>query len=104
MNLTDRFGINLSRRREGAGLSQAQLAEKAGLRRAEISKMEKRESVCGSDTLAKLCGVLEIELDALMEGIVWIPAEGSTDGHLETQRVFLDDLEDLVAELESEES
>lgn len=102
MNLAERFGKNLGRYREQAGLSQEQLAEKAGLHRTGISEIEKGERVCGIDTLAKLCGALEIELDTLMEGIDWIPAEGSTDGHLEIRRVFLDDLEELPADLPKE--
>jgi len=93
MTLPERFGKNLARYRQAAGLTQEVLAEKAGLHRTEIGELENGKRVCRIDTLAKLCGALQIEAESLMEGI-----DGSIDGHLEIRRVFLDDLDELAAE------
>lgn len=98
MNLSERFGRNLARHRQSADLTQEGLGEKAGLHHNTIGELERGERVGRLDTLAKLCGALEIDANALMQGIGWVSSDGSTAGHFENRRVFEDDLAELEAE------
>jgi transcriptional regulator with XRE-family HTH domain len=63
------FGLNLRLARRRAGLSQTRLAEKAGLSRDGIYRIE-----CGSrspriDSLILIAAALEIEPAALLRGL-----------------------------------
>ncbi len=100
MNVSQRFGRNLARHRRNAGLSQELLGEKAGLHRTGISQLEQGERACRIDTLAKLCGALEIDAGALMWGVKWVPPQGSAAGRFENEphSEFEDDLAELEAE------
>ncbi|HWB70329.1 MAG TPA: helix-turn-helix transcriptional regulator [Solirubrobacterales bacterium] len=68
-----RFGQNMARLREAAGLTQDELSYLAGLHRTEISKLERGLHVPRADTVVKLCGCLDAGLDELLEGLVWTP-------------------------------
>ena len=94
LNVSQRFGRNLARHRRNADLSQELLGEKAGLHRTAISQLEQGERVCRIDTLAKLCAALEIDVGALMQGVKWVPSQGSTAGRFENEphSEFEDDL------------
>ncbi len=61
------FGEKLKELREQAGLSQAELAEKAGTAQKTISfwEMDKREPSAGN--VQKLCAALGISCEVLMQ-------------------------------------
>jgi transcriptional regulator with XRE-family HTH domain len=69
----EQFGLNLFIARRRAGLSQQELADRAGVHRTEIGLLENGHRVARIDTLAKLTRSLEIRADDLMEGIEWMP-------------------------------
>jgi ribosome-binding protein aMBF1 (putative translation factor) len=69
-----RFGANLRRCRQLAGLSQEELGERASLHRTEIGKLEKGERLARIDTLVRLAGAMSIRPEELVEGIHWTPA------------------------------
>ena len=73
MSVAERFAANLLSARTAADLSQETVGFRAGLHRTEISQIERGLRVPRIDTLAKLCGALEVELSVLMEGIRWNP-------------------------------
>jgi ribosome-binding protein aMBF1 (putative translation factor) len=70
-----RFGQNLRRCRQLAGLSQEELGERASLHRTEIGKLEKGERLARIDTLVRLAGAMSIRPEELVEGIHWTPAQ-----------------------------
>lgn len=73
-----RFGENLRRSRQLAGLSQEELGERASLHRTEVGKLEKGERLPRIDTLVRLAGAMAIPAGDLVEGIHWTPAEART--------------------------
>ncbi len=75
MTVSKRFGENLARARERAGVTQEELAFRADLHRTEIGLLERGGRIPRIDTLAKLSGALEVEPATLMEGIVWQPGQ-----------------------------
>lgn len=77
MTVAQRFGVNLVRCRERAGLSQEALGEQAGLHRTAIGLLEKGARVPRIDTLLKLAVALDVEPDRLLDGIVWQPGTTS---------------------------
>lgn len=68
-----RLGKNLWRARRRAGYSQEELGSLASLHRTEVGMVENGERLPRIDTLMKLAGVLEVQLEALVEGIEWLP-------------------------------
>jgi transcriptional regulator with XRE-family HTH domain len=64
------FGSNLRGERKRAGLSQEDLAFKAGLHRTEVSLIERGEREPRLETILKLSRGLEILPATLIEGIV----------------------------------
>src|ERR1700742_4167224 len=70
-----RFGQNLRRCRQIAGLSQEELGERASLHRTEIGKLEKGQRVARIDTLVQLAGAMAIPPEDLVAGIHWTPGE-----------------------------
>ena len=73
-----RFGQNLRRCRQLAGLSQEELGERASLHRTEVGKLEKGERLPRIDTLVRLAGAMAIPAGELVEGIHWTPAQART--------------------------
>lgn len=69
-----RFGENLARHREAAGLSQEEVGFRASVHRTEISGLERGLRVPRIDTVAKLAGALGVKPAGLLEGIAWTPA------------------------------
>jgi transcriptional regulator with XRE-family HTH domain len=61
------FGVVLKRLREEAGLSQAALAEKAGMNVFGVAKIEQGLREPGWATVLKLAGALEVECTAFCE-------------------------------------
>ena len=66
MNLSE----NLQFLRAWAGLTQEQLAEKLGVTRQSVSKWESGASYPEMDTILKLCGMFQTDLDTLLRGSV----------------------------------
>lgn len=75
MTVGQRFGANLSRLREQAGITQEEMAFRASLHRTEIGLLERGGRVPKIDTAAKLAGSLGVTLSELLDGIEWQPGE-----------------------------
>jgi transcriptional regulator with XRE-family HTH domain len=73
-----RFSANLLRARKQSGMSQEQLAFRAGLHRTEVGLLERRERLARVDTLVKLAGALKVDPCHLLEGIIWEPGQVHT--------------------------
>jgi transcriptional regulator with XRE-family HTH domain len=73
--VAERFGVNLARLRDRAGITQEELAFRASLHRTEIGLLERGGRLPRIDTLAKLAGALEVEPGALFGGITWTPGD-----------------------------
>ena len=56
------FGDLIRRRRQLAGLTQAELAQRAGLETKQISRIETATNVPGLNSILALCAALDIEL------------------------------------------
>jgi transcriptional regulator with XRE-family HTH domain len=73
--------MSLWRARRRVGYSQEELGGLACLHRTEVGMVESGERLPRIDTLMKLAGALEVRLEALVEGIEWLPpgppAQGS---------------------------
>ena len=68
-----RFGRNLARCREGAGISQEELSFRASIHRTEVSMLERGERMPRVDTALRIAGSLGVSLDALIAGLEWRP-------------------------------
>jgi transcriptional regulator with XRE-family HTH domain len=64
-----RFGKNLASQRKRAGMSQEELAERAGLHRTAISLSETGKRNPRLDTMVRLAEALGIPVTTLVEGI-----------------------------------
>ena len=71
MSLAERFGANLTRCRERAGINKAELARLTELHPTAISFFESGKRTPRLDTLVKLAGALDCRADELMEGLRW---------------------------------
>ena len=64
------FGSNLRHQRDAAGLTQEELAYRAGLNRTTISLLERGKRMPGLDTMAALAVALDLApLDELLAGV-----------------------------------
>ena len=68
-----RFGQNLARCREGAGISQEELSFRASIHRTEVSLLERGERMPRVDTALRVAGSLGVPLDDLIAGLEWRP-------------------------------
>ena len=76
-----RFSVNLAAIREGAGLSQEDVAWLAEMHRTQIGNLERGGRVPRVDTLVKLVGAFDLSLDCpLLDGITWRPAKHRPGG------------------------
>jgi transcriptional regulator with XRE-family HTH domain len=73
--IAHRFGENVRRARQRAGISQVMLAERAQLHRTEIGLIERGLRAGRIDTLIKLAGALDVAAVDLLDGIDWVVAE-----------------------------
>lgn len=71
MNVAERFGQNVVAIRKQTGLSQEQLAARAGLHRTEVGMIERGIRLARIDTLLKLAGGLEATPGELLAGMQW---------------------------------
>ncbi len=72
--VAERFGWNLRRVRRRADLSQEELAQRAGLHRTEVGKLEKGGRIPRIDTVVRLADSASAQPAELLEGIYWIPS------------------------------
>lgn len=63
------FGTNIRRIREALGISQEELAHRAGLHRTYIGGIERGERNLGLNNLIKLARALKTEPSELLKGI-----------------------------------
>ncbi len=75
VTVAERFGANLARCRERAGLTQEELAVRASLHRTAVGQLERGERTARLDSFVKLAGSLRIDPLDLLEGIAWEPGE-----------------------------
>jgi transcriptional regulator with XRE-family HTH domain len=68
-----RFGENLARCREGAGIAQEELGFRASIHRTEVSLLERGERMPKVDTALRIAGSLGVALDDLVAGMEWRP-------------------------------
>lgn len=61
-----RIDQSVRQAREAKGLTQGVLAEKAGLHRVTISRIERGHQVCGVATLRKLARALSVSVSTLL--------------------------------------
>jgi transcriptional regulator with XRE-family HTH domain len=71
VSIARRFGSNLKRHRQRAGLSQEEIGFRASLHRTEIGLLERGERLPRIDTAVKVAAALEVEPAELLEGISW---------------------------------
>jgi transcriptional regulator with XRE-family HTH domain len=69
--VAERFATNLRSAREAAGISQEEPGFLSSLHRTEIGQLERGGRIPRIDSLAQLCGALEVEYAVLMAGIYW---------------------------------
>lgn len=75
MNVAKRVGANVAAHRERVGISQEELAWRAGLHRTAIGLLERGERVPRVDTLLKLAGAMDAAPADLLSGVVWEPGD-----------------------------
>lgn len=83
----ERFGANLLWFRGEAGLSQQALADRVGMRRAEVSLLERGGRVPRLDTILKLAAGLDVSPGEL---IAWIWWDAPSHEHYETPPAIAD--------------
>ena len=66
MEIREVFGRNLRARRKAKGLSQEELAHRAGIDRTYVSALERSVYAASIDVADRLAQVLEIELSDLL--------------------------------------
>jgi transcriptional regulator with XRE-family HTH domain len=71
-DLAECFGVNLARHRRLSGLSQEDVAIRAGTHRTEVSQLERGLRLPRLDTAVRLAAAVEAELGELVEGMTWI--------------------------------
>ena len=67
MNLRERVAKNIMDRRKSVGLSQENLARRAGISRAYVGKIENARFSASIDTIEKVACALGVEPDVLFE-------------------------------------
>lgn len=68
------FATNLLTARKAAGITQAELGERCGLHRTEVSLLERAGREPRLETIVKLAAGLETSVEVLCGGISWDPA------------------------------
>ena len=75
MTFAERFGRNLLAARSRAGISQEELAFRAGLHRTAVGQLERGERTARLDTFVKLINSVGSTPSELLEGLSWQPTE-----------------------------
>lgn len=68
-NILIKFGKNVRDLRKAKGLSQEELAYKAGLHRTYIGMIERAEKNISLENIKKLANALDVELKVLFENL-----------------------------------
>lgn len=63
MNHREKIGQKLKSLRKEAGISQTEMAEKTGLKRQNLDRVESGQFNTGIDTIQKMCEVLGVEIN-----------------------------------------
>ncbi len=71
LEILGRVSDNLRLARGRQQMTQELLAQRSGLHRTEIGKLENSERLPRLDTALKLAAALEVPLDQLVDGIAW---------------------------------
>lgn len=71
MEPRDRFGVNLREARLAAGASVEELGERCGLHHTVVLRLERGAAAPSLETLLKLAGVLDVDVEALCAGVAW---------------------------------
>lgn len=74
------FGARLRALRERAGLTQEQLAERAGVKRGAVARWESGEREPGWSNVVALCKALGVSCEAFMQHADDAPAEKAKGG------------------------
>jgi transcriptional regulator with XRE-family HTH domain len=69
----ERFAKNLRERREAAGLTQMEVANRADMDMAEVSRLERGSRDPRLSTVARIAAALDATTEALVHGITWPP-------------------------------
>jgi transcriptional regulator with XRE-family HTH domain len=78
-----RFGANLARLRERAGITQEEMSFRASLHRTEVGLLERGGRIPRIDTMVKIRDALEVPTDDLLVGIFWTPGDFRPGGFVE---------------------
>ncbi|HEX4732031.1 MAG TPA: helix-turn-helix transcriptional regulator [Solirubrobacterales bacterium] len=78
-------GLNVARHRQALGLSQEEVADRAGLHRTEISLMELGKRTPRIDTIVRVSGALGISIAEAFVGISWSPFPEKLGGYLDLE-------------------
>jgi transcriptional regulator with XRE-family HTH domain len=76
-------GERIREERKRQGMTQWTLAENAELDRKHISMIETGQAEPRIGTLIRIAGALDVPVETLVAGLVFVPSEGSTCGHIE---------------------
>ncbi len=66
MNIREIFAANLRKTRQAAGLSQEDLALRAGIHRTYVSSLERCQYSASLDTIETIANILQIEVAELL--------------------------------------
>ncbi|MDN2564766.1 helix-turn-helix domain-containing protein [Aquibium sp. A9E412] len=94
----DTIGGRLSRARDAAGLSVAQLARRLGVKSATIQAWESDRSQPRANRLAMLAGVLNVSLSWILYGVGTAPVEDNRSDLVRSLSTQLDRLRRLQQE------
>jgi transcriptional regulator with XRE-family HTH domain len=86
-SLAAHLGCNLRFFREGARLTQHELASRAGVHRSVLGAVERGERAPQVETLVRLAGGVGVPVAKLLAGIAWIPDSGESGAFLFTSRI-----------------
>lgn len=105
----DTMGGRLSRAREAAGMTTAQLARRVGVKTATLQSWETDRSEPRANRLTMLAGVLNVSLSWLLYGVGAAPQDDVRSdmirlisGHLEQMKALRDKTSAIIERLETE--
>jgi transcriptional regulator with XRE-family HTH domain len=85
----DQLGANISGLRQGAGLSEVELAKRSGITRAAVVYFEAGRHIPSLVVALKLAGSLDVSIDRLTLGVFWNPGEVVVNGNRRKPRAEL---------------
>lgn len=87
MLVKEQLARNITRRRAELGITQVELAARAGLSVSEVSALESASREPLASTLQKLASGLDWKSSDLLDGIRWVAPRGDGEGgHIERRR------------------